>query len=255
MLVFVDESGHPIPSDNTDRPVLSAICIRETDIRELTSDIHRIKIDVYGKADDEIKSTNLVTKRIINKGLTKNKGYVDRIISLLPQYNIKIFAVIMERPDYTPYIKEGFLPKQYYHLLKKIELYCKKYNCSMAMIIFDEQDHSRDQKISVAFNNFLYKSNLGRSFEKILEVPLFVDSKITVGIQIADLVAGILRHYYEEGLNEHNPVDDYQRWLYELYRIIKQRTEDIREPVTNFLQYGFFLMNKAGFPSCLADYD
>lgn len=213
MLVFIDESGHPRPSDNTRRPVLIAVCIKETDIRQITSHVRRLKIEVYGKTDVEFKATDFINRKTIIKNRTRNKSFVDQIVDMISQFDMKIFAVIMERPDFSPYIKAGHLQRQYFYMLKRIELCCQKYKYPMALVVFDEQDREIDKEISIAFNNFLYQSALGKSFEKILEVPLFADSETTVGIQIADILAGIVRHYYENNLNRKKPEDEFEGWL------------------------------------------
>lgn len=247
MLVFIDESGHPRPNDNTNRPVLLGVCIKETNIRELTSRIYKIKMEIYNKSDVEVKATNLITRRIFFKNLTRNKEFVDKIMDLVFQIDLNVFAIIMEKPDVNPYFKEGILPKQYFYMLKRIELYCQNHQYPMAMVIFDEQDRNEDQKISVAFNNFLFQSALGKSFEKILEIPLFVNSQITPGIQLADLMAGIVRHYYEEELYNKKPEDQFQEWIDKLFNTIKHKTENLREKNTGFKEYGLFTMSKSKF--------
>lgn len=248
MLIFIDESGHPRPTDDTKRPVLLATCINETCIRELTSQIYKIKIEVYGKSDVEIKATKLIHKKTLDAKHTQNKLFMDKLMQLICDFDIKVFAVIMERPDFEPYLKDGILPKQYFYLLKKIELFCEIYSHQMALVIFDEQDRSEDKKISVAFNNFLYQAALGKSFKKILEVPLFANSEITPGVQLADLMAGIVRHYYEKELYQKKPEGEFEKWLCELFSIVRRKTEDLKETSTGFTEYGLFCMSKSRFP-------
>lgn len=248
MLAFIDESGHPRPTDDTKRPVLLATCIKETKIRDLTSQIYKIKMDVYNKADVEVKATKLIHKKTLDNKHTKNKLFMDKLMQLISDFDIKVFAVIMEKPDFEPFVKEGILAKQYFYLMKKIELFCENYNHSMALIIFDEQDRNEDKKISVAFNNFLYQSALGKTFNKILEIPLFVNSEITPGVQLADLMAGIVRHYYEKELYEKNPETDFEKWLCDLYSIVRRKTENLKEKGTGYTEYGLFTMSKSKFP-------
>lgn len=253
MLVFIDESGHPRPTDSTKRPVLLAACIKETDIRQINRYIYKTKLDIFEKSDVEIKATNLINKKTLTQKYSKNKEFVDKIMSIIPQFNVKIFAVIMEKPDFNPYIKDGILPKQYFYMLKRIELFCQNHNYPMSMVIFDEQDRNEDKKISIAFNNFLYQSSLGKTFEKILEVPLFANSQITNGIQLADLMAGIVRHYYENNLNERDPVNNFEIWISSMFGILKKKTENLREKSTGYLEYGFFEMSKTKFPKSHED--
>lgn len=247
MLVFIDESGYPRPNDSTNRPVLIAVCLKETDIKSITHDIYKLKMDIYGN-EAEIKSTDLIRRQTITKNRTNNKKFVDGLIDIAVGYDISVFAVIMEKPDFEPYVEEGFLPKQYYYLLKRIELFCSKYNLLKAIVIFDETNEANDKRIATAFNNFLFKSALGKTFEKILELPLFVSSSITPGIQIADIMAGIIRHYHENELDKKQPSDGFEEWVSLLYSKIIKKTEDLIEPVMKYKEYGFFQMKKSTFP-------
>lgn len=247
MLIFIDESGHPQPNDSTERPVLLAVCIKETDIREMTNNLYKIKMSIYGKCDVEVKATSLINKKTLTPKRTKNKLFVDKIIELIDESNIKVFAIIMEKPDKKIKLDDGILPPQYFYILQRIEKYCQKYKFPMALIVFDEQDRQEDKKISLAFTNFLYQSSEGKNFEKILEVPLFVNSESIPGIQLADIMAGIVRHYFEKKLDEKEPSDDFEKWIKQLYEVVYGKTENLREYTTGFTTYGFYSMSKSKF--------
>ncbi len=109
-------------------------------------------------------------------------------------------------------------------------------------MIFDEIHEAEDRKIADALTGFLFKTELGRSFEHILEMPLFVSSSVTPSIQISDIYAGITRHYYEERLDFHEPISEYQKWINSLYIRIHSRTEDNRVQTPDggdYIEYGF----------------
>ena len=91
---------------------------------------------------------------------------------------------------------------------------------------------------------FLFRSNLGRTFHHILEMPLFVSSSVTVSIQLADIFAGILRHYYENQLDIVEPVTDFQKWIAELHEKLLSHTENNRQKGTAFIEYGFQKIGK-----------
>ena len=78
MLVFIDESGYPRPTDSTMNPVLFGICIHELDIKPITNQIYKLKDSLYGK-QDEIKSTKLIREVTITKNRTINKSYTEGI--------------------------------------------------------------------------------------------------------------------------------------------------------------------------------
>ena len=241
MLVFIDESGYPRPTDSTKNPVLFGICIHEQDIKAITNQIYKLKDSLYGK-QDEIKSTKLIREATITKNRTINKAYTEGMVEIATSYDTVMFAVIMDRPQSCIVVPEQHLPRQYYLLLKKIEFYCRRHHQGKAMLIFDEIHEEADRKIADALTGFLFKTNLGRSFDHILEMPLFVSSSVTPSVQFADIFAGITRHYYEQGLDSREPETEFQKWLYELYGKLYSHTENNRVKSLDgqeYLEYGF----------------
>ena len=244
MLVFVDESGHPHPNDSTKNPVLLCVCIHESDVKSITNQIYKIK-ETYFNRQDELKSTSLIREQTITKNRTKNKAFVDDFVSTVCSFNITVFSIIMALPDEPLETDGDYLPKQYHHLLKKVEFFCENHHYNKAIFVFDETNERDDQKIVEAFTGFLFKSRLGKTFDRILEIPLFVSSSLTPTIQIADIFAGVVRHYYERGLNKRPPQNDFETWLVDLYAKIYARTEDNTWPgEPHKKEYGFFYMGK-----------
>ena len=76
MLVFIDESGYPRPTDENEYSVLMAVCVYEKDIKAIDNDIFKLKNLIYEK-QDEIKATNIIKRQTIEKNRTKNKEYAE----------------------------------------------------------------------------------------------------------------------------------------------------------------------------------
>lgn len=243
MLIFIDESGYPRPTDSTKNPILLGVCIHENDIKPITNQIYKLKDSIYGK-QDKIKSTKLIREATITKNRTNNKAYVDGMVDIITAYDAAVFAIIMDKPDEPIIVPQNHLPKQYYLLLKKIEFYCSHHHYGKAIMIFDEVHEEADRKIAEAITGFLFKTNFGRSFQHILERPLFVSSAVTPAVQFADIFAGIVRHYYENELDPKPPVTEFQKWLAELFAKLNNLTENNYNPKTHYLEYGFQKMGK-----------
>ena len=243
MLVFIDESGYPRPTDPTKNPVLLAVCIHENNIKQITNRIYKLKHSIYGK-QDEIKSTKLIREATITKNRTNNKAFVEGMVDIISSYDVAVFAIIMNRPDSPIIVPEHHLPKQYYLLLKKIEFYCQHHHYGQALLIFDEVHADADRKISEAITNFLFKTKFGRKFHHILQMPLFVSSAVTPAIQLADIFAGIVRHYYENELHKTNPSNEFQNWISFLFTKLFKLTENNHIPNSKYIEYGFQTMGQ-----------
>ena len=110
MLVFIDESGYPRPTDSTMNPVLLGSCIHELDIKPITNQIYKLKDSLYGK-QDEIKSTKLIREATITKNRTINKSYTEGMVDIAISYDTAMFAVIMDKPQNQIVVPEQHLPR------------------------------------------------------------------------------------------------------------------------------------------------
>ena len=79
------------------------------------------------------------------------------------------------------------------------------------------------------FNSYLYRSEEGRACQRITDAPSFVDSQTSAGIQIADMVASVIRQYQEAELfvTPEAYDDAYLHAIRRWYGIIEQKTRDL----------------------------
>ena len=171
------------------------------------------------------------------------------MISILGSYDTSVFAIVMSKPDEKVLTPEGFLPKQYYLLLKKIETFCAWKHEHKMQLVFDGVHDGADKALASSMNHFLYRTTFGKSFHHILELPLFVSSAVTPTIELADFGAGIVRKYYESELDHRMPENDYERWINSLYKSIYSQTVNNRNKVTGYMEYGFQTVTDLSYPN------
>jgi hypothetical protein len=172
---------------------------------------------------------------------------------MFAEYSCKTYAVVVERPDSGITTPEGYLPQHYLPILKTVELYCERENKQKSLFIYDSQDTGSDAKIALAFTNFLYKSSIGRGFNKILEMPLFASSEVTPCLQLVDIAASVIRHNHTLGLAEREAGNDFEKWIAQMYQSILNTTENINEPGTGQTHMGIFCMDKGSFQSITSE--
>ena len=100
----------------------------------------------------------------------------------------------------------------------------------MATILFDGYGPTLYKgMLPKKFDSFLYRSGEGQSFTSLCDSPYFVDSKLTQGIQIADMVAYVCRVYQENRLYEGMPSveDSYLSAINRHYNVIKDKALDL----------------------------
>jgi hypothetical protein len=96
--------------------------------------------------------------------------------------------------------------------------------------------------LSLKFNAFLYRSNEGQSMTTVTDAPFFVDSRVTSGIQIADMASGAIRLYQENKLYQGVPAgDSFLSAIRRYYSILEEKTKD-QETVEGYQRPGFYRM-------------
>lgn len=213
MLVYIDESGHPRPTDGSSRPVLLAACIQEKDAGRLARALYSMKATylaplTLGRREQEGKGVDFLNRHALIRTPEK-RTYIEALFDFIRDFDLTVFAMVMERPLRPLYEHETFLQPHFRWLLERIERFMEReHPAHYALPIFDNQDPRNDRKLSVCFGHFMARSQAGRAMQHIVPSPLFVDSSLTPGIQIADMCAYILRLSYEHNLFQDRSVGD-----------------------------------------------
>jgi hypothetical protein len=241
VLAFIDESGFPHPNDETLNPVLAAVCIPKDEVRSLMQKMYNIKMDIFGRHDVELKAVNVIKSKSLTRN-TNNKIFADRVMNevINNTLNLKIFAIVMDKPQEPIEVEEGTFPNHYRFLLQRINGYShiKRRKC---VVCFDSQDEGNDMIISHKMKNYLFRSGEGNDCDSIVESAFFVSSKVEEGIQLADLCAGVIRKYHELCLSG-SPMDAFSTWISELYSKVQVRTCSVPSPNGEQQLHGIYKM-------------
>ncbi|MGD9496409.1 MAG: DUF3800 domain-containing protein [Armatimonadota bacterium] len=245
MLFFVDESGHPHPNDNTHRPVLGAVGIGIGDIRQLIQRTHALKRDVL--EDEELaheckyKANAILNQRTFERERRKWE-YVEGLFELAVNFPVESCFVVMQKPSVPVLTREGRLATHLRCLLRHINAYMESERPDKkALIVFDGQDPGSDLVRATSIANFLFRHEAGRTWQRLVETPLFVDSRTQPGIQIADLFVSCMRQYYECKEGQVLRSQQYQRALGRLHRAVCATAHDYEDG--DFTSYGVHFLN------------
>jgi len=129
----------------------------------------------------------------------------------------------MTHPEQVPYqlVDSEFLVPHYRFLLQRIHAYAHDQG-EKALVVFDSRDEGEDRKVVTHMKNWLFRSQEGQAMTSLVQTAFFVSSKVEEGIQLADLVAGIIRMYHERL----GPLE-FREWLNELYPKVSSRTMEL----------------------------
>ena len=242
MLAFIDERGHPHANDSSTRPVVVAVCFNEIDSRFISGRIHAMKRDILGKESAELKGRTLINRPTFRRQ-PQAVAFAEEFFDALRNFPVTIFAMIMEAPFLKSEQDPRYLENRFRFLLQRIEALAEEQR-SFANIHFDGQPNLYGG-LSGRFSSYLFRSSEGQSSDLITDTPAFVDSASSVGIQIADMCAYVVRIYQENRLFAELPPagDQYLYAIRRWYGAIQNRTREFQSP-TGEPRPGLYLMGQ-----------
>jgi len=240
LFAFIDESGHPHPNDSSTRPVLVSVCIDAENIRRVSIELFKLKRRILQRNQGDFEAK---AKRLINRGTFRNRPekreFVESFFDMVRNLKLTIFAVIMEKPQSNPPSDRDFLPMQFRHLLYRINRFLALQGDDKLGSVFFDGDGTQYNNIGVRFSNWVYRSRGGQSLTNLVDSPFFVNSKYTAGIQIADMVASVIRIHHEQELHRGVPTGDaFLSAINRYCTIAREKTVDLEMP-DGFIWYGF----------------
>jgi len=248
---LIDESGHPRPTDQSTRPVILAACVRESDAGRLTRALFSLRQTKLGrlqlsKDEREGKAAALLNRRSLTR-VPEIREYVDSLFEWLRDFDLTVFAIVMQRPAKPLYEGPEFLNTQHRWLLERIDRFMEReHPKAMAIPIFDGQDPTNNLRFSDCFTSFMARTQAGRAMQHIVPSPLFVDSSLTPGIQIADTFAYVTRMSYEHRLASGSVADPYLSAIQRYWNIVRSKTRDY-ERGAEYTWYGIATMDSSKF--------
>lgn len=201
MLFFIDETWQQTGDKKHKAGVLGAIPISSPVFNDLSVQVYNIKKKYLGfqAADLELKGHKLFQRyyfRLEQKGIKSDQLNIAReVFSLCDTFGVKTFAsVTFEKSELDlACANADQLERPFFYLFERINQFMKENHPNLvAKLIFDDRGVPMNQRVSKAISNFFHKSQIGRSFDKILKVPFFAISSENIGIQMADLVGHII---------------------------------------------------------------
>ena len=241
IFAFMDESGHPHPNDAASRPVLVSVCIDATKLRTLNTEIFSLKRQLLQKEpfDFEMKARKLITPATF-RNRPEKREFVEAFFESLRNLDVVVFAEIMERPSSIPTHSDRFLPLQFRHQLQTSNRFVEVYQPNdLAAIMFDG-DGTNFGPLAVKFSNWLYRTVDGKTLTNLAESPFFVDSRVTPGIQIADMIASVIRQFEERELYlPGSAIDSYSSAIARYHQIVREKSIDMEAPQGDSTWHGF----------------
>jgi hypothetical protein len=217
LVVYVDEAGNvdahhqPPLSGETPLFTLAAVGLPLADWRQRDREFFKLKRqffpDEMGRPDRrdeevEIKGRDLTSPR--QRRSSRRREFNRRVLTYLRERGATTFASTFLKNSTAATSHRSLYSKALQILVERVSLHvAERPACSNAILIVDSRmkgPAGLDVAVARSHMSYIFGHQTGRTFTNILEAPLFADSRLTVGLQLADIVASNIYanhyHYY-----------------------------------------------------------
>ena len=139
------------------------------------------------------------------------------------------------------------------HIARKYNKYLEDRTSNGIIMMDSRSAHQQkgkgvDYTIAKHYMQYIFANQTGKTLKRIIEAPLFADSSVVAGIQVADIIAGCLNGYQtykyvgfsaENELLDYSHMEKYESELHELSYVV-----DRNEKYTEY-SYDVYDCNKA----------
>ncbi|MBU1660421.1 MAG: DUF3800 domain-containing protein [Chloroflexi bacterium] len=213
---YIDEAGSrdhysiPIQPDRGETAIfcLFALALPLVDWRDFDRDYLRLKRHFFEKeiAESsrraehwEIKGNDLCSPR--NRDSQRRHAFLREVFDLCERYNATAFAVTFVKDAVNPMSAEACYCMGLQFLAERFNIFLTEgHTYDHGILIADSRMKSLDFNVAVSYQSYIFGHETGSLLTRLVESPLFADSRLTAGLQIADNIAAALfanhYHYY-----------------------------------------------------------
>lgn len=211
-LLYIDESGtkdlyrkKDIGKEGNSRFfVMGAILIKAENLSELEIEVETIKQRYLKNSLTEVKTT--LKNKDLKLGADRNLFY-DELYSALSEAKLKCFGAQVDKISLATNkiikSKDDVYKICFEHIIASVNKYLNYNEVNETVtVLIDHIDSSHNKKVYTAYKDALRSKSIhfvGFNGEKFSPSINFVDSEFTIGVQMADLVAGALWRGVEKG--------------------------------------------------------
>jgi hypothetical protein len=194
--MYVDDSGSPSVKDNTSYYVISGVIVHEIDINQMERKVQQYKslnfIRGYEDAEIHVHDIYKGQRKFSELTLPRKHEILNNLYSLINTLPITIISVgiskvrlLQSHPDWDVF------NAAWTFLTERFDKYVSDHGNSInkGIIIVDRSSKIPEKDIWKIVNRLRRYGSHFQSIENIVEEPIFVESQIREGIQLADACA------------------------------------------------------------------
>lgn len=214
ILFYVDEAGSPDSHDvpllegQTPLFILSAVALRGSSWRDLDRGLLGLKKTYFlpemkaFEAADPIRRRyehfEIKGKELLRPGNARSRRrmvFVRKVFNLADGFGARLFAAIWRKSANAPTDSVSMYTHSFQILSERFQHYCEELN-ELGIIVADSRTHGLDFTVAAGHLSFIFGHPEGRQYTRLIEAPMFADSVLSAGVQLADMLGSCLYGYY-----------------------------------------------------------
>lgn len=213
LFFYVDESGDPAPhhapllEGETPLFCLSAVSIDSRWWRDFDRSLIALKRTYFTnemvafttKHPDrraeyyEVKGRDLFKPS--NARSRRNRVFATKVFELAESLGARLFGVACVKSHTNPVDPVAIYTHALQILAERFHYHCLAAS-SEGIIVADSRTHNLNYSVASSHLSFLFGNPTGRKYTSLIEGPMFVDSSLSAGMQLADILGGAVFGYY-----------------------------------------------------------
>jgi Protein of unknown function (DUF3800) len=210
--LYLDESGdayrHDIPLREGQKPIftLAGAALPLSEWRNYQRDFHALKLKFFNNEIEksskglhqwEFKGNRAIAPR--NAESERIAVFTHKVLDIVENYAGRLFSVSFVKDHVEPTPHTSQYTKALQILAECFDIFLReKSETARGVIILDsrmahlQKGSGLDYIVAVSLMTYIFGNDQGRQLKRLQEAPLFADSTITAGIQMADIIAPLM---------------------------------------------------------------
>lgn len=207
---YVDEAGspeghhEPLLAGETPIFTLNSLCITSQNWKDLDRDYLRLKKRFFRKeiGNGPAEYFEIKGSELTRPGSRTNKRahkFIENVFGLCTKHSATLFSIIFVKDPVTPTSKKSLYTMALQYLCERFQAFLEEgVDSEDGIIIMDSRMHNVDLEVAQSHLSFIFGHATGRTCDKILEAPMFANSKLTAGLQVTDIMGScIYTNFYQ----------------------------------------------------------
>lgn len=210
--LYVDESGdtkpHSLPVLPGQSPVFALVGVAlpinrwrdyDREYLSLKYKFFKSEIDKSTKRREqwEFKGKRLIAPRAKKAKTERLRVFGYRMLDLINSYDGKLFSITFVKNNTNPMVPQAMYNVAIQYIAERFDIFLREKDARGIIIADSRMAHvtpgrGLDYSIAIGFLSYVFGHEAGRELKRLVEAPLFADSAVTVGIQIADTIAALI---------------------------------------------------------------